>query len=429
MSKGVDAGAMFDDVKLINPAHTSWLKHGKGKQPPRWIWAAWEDETHWLFPRRRWPGDYPGDTLPAAEPLSLSWTLRDYQTEAVDEVLAARGGVVHAPCGAGKSVIGCGVMAMLDTPALIVTHKSDLARQWVDLIGDCLGEAAGMVGYGAKKGGESARIVVASLQTLARRPLDEVCKWAQRFGVVIIDEAHISPAHTFGMVLCAIPARYRLGLTATPERPDGLHPILHWHCGGIVYSISNQVLQSAGKTLTPTVHIAHAPDVEIDEHAEPHERDAALADDPARNALIVQVAGQLAAEGRVTLVLAKLVDHCRELAEQMKAQGLDARPLTGALKADVRASVIDAMRAGTVQVVVATSIADEGLDAPRLDAVVLAAPTGNLGRVEQRIGRVCRPHADGLPPVVVDIVDKRWRGQGYKRRRLYRERGWPVVGS
>jgi superfamily II DNA or RNA helicase len=91
-----------------------------------------------------------------------------------------------------------------------------------------------------------------------------------------------------------------------------------------------------------------------------------------------------------------------------------------------RAAVLDHMRAGRLDVVVATSLADEGLDAPRVSAVMLTAPTRNIGRTLQRIGRALRPHEGAPDPVVVDVVDT-WgpfRGYAQARRTAYVRHGW-----
>ena len=225
--------------------------------------------------------------------------------------------------------------------------------------------------------------------------------------------------------MAGLSARVRVGLTATPERPDGLTPILRWHLGPTVARIDPQVLEDNGSVLAPRIQRWVAPEIDL-EGMESHERDRALAEHEARNAGICIEARVLVEGGGRVLLLVKLVDHAYTLAALLCAAGVDAAALVGEIKPAERAELVERMRSGTVEVVVATSLADEGLDAPRLDSLIMAAPSGNLGRVEQRIGRVCRPHEDGLDPVVVDVVDSFGPYQGYARRRagLYSARGW-----
>jgi superfamily II DNA or RNA helicase len=83
---------------------------------------------------------------------------------------------------------------------------------------------------------------------------------------------------------------------------------------------------------------------------------------------------------------------------------------------------------GAIRVLAATSLADEGLDVAALDAVVLAAPSSNPGRVQQRIGRALRP-SPGKTARILDFVDGDvWaRSAAKKRRKLYHELGWVVI--
>jgi superfamily II DNA or RNA helicase len=417
-------------LRLPNPAHLAWLKHGKGPEPPREVHPLHrQDGGPWnggaIVPRYA-PGAEGADrmTAPEAEPLSFEGELRPYQLEAVDAATGAGHGVVVAPTGAGKTVIGCAILARHATPALVLVHSRDLADQWVERIERFCGVRAELLGYG-KRPSEGARVVVASLQTLARWSWWDLHQWGERFGVVIQDEAHHAPARTYLGVLAGLRGRYRYGLTATPEREDGLTPWMLWTLGSVVYQVDAARLEQAGAVLRPTIRTWRAPDVPVN-GMESHERDRALADDELRNEGLALQCRILCERGHVVLVLVRLVEHARNLSELLCGAGLDAAAMVGAMRSKERAEVLERMRDGSVQVVVATSLADEGLDAPRLSAVVLAAPTKNIGRTLQRIGRVLRPCEGAPAPVVVDVVDSFGPFQGYARQRqtVYRARGW-----
>lgn len=433
-------------TRLPNPANIAWQRHGKGWEPDRWVVPLTEmDDGPWkggvVVPRFA-PGVAGADrmTLPAASCLSFGATLRDYQRAAVHAVLdhfaaeeareapAGLGAMIQAPCGGGKTEIGCALMAEVHTPALVLVHTQDLALQWRDRIKLRLGVDAALVGYGKKGDGSGARIAVASLQTLARWGWWRVHQWGKQWGMVVLDEAHHGPAQTFCGVLAGLSGRVRVGLTATPERADGLTPWLGWLVGPTVAKIDPAVIEGVGATLAPEVRVLRVPGAGLD-GLESHERDRVLAESVTRNCELRAQARRAVAEGRRVLVLVKLVAHARALAQALCARGVDAVALVGECPKKDREATIARMRAGTVEVVVATSLADEGLDAPRLDTVILGAPSGDLGKVEQRIGRVCRPHPEAQPPRVVDVVDAWGPLQGYARRRakLYRERGWRVA--
>ena len=417
-------------LRLPNPAFVAWLKHGKGPEPAREVHPLnRQDGGPWnggaIVPRYA-PGVEGADrtTAPEAEPLSFRAELRPYQLEAVDAATRAGHGVIVAPTGAGKTVIGCALLCRHDTAALVLVHSRDLADQWVERIERFCGVRPELLGYG-KRPSEGARVVVASLQTLARWSWWDLHQWGERFGVVIQDEAHHAPARTYLGVLAGLRGRHRYGLTATPERADGLTPWMRWSLGPTVYEVDSGRLEAAGAVLRPTIQTWRAPDVPLDGMDSPC-RDRTLAADAARNAGLVVQCRLLCDRRHVVLVLVKLVEHARTLAELLCAAGLDAAAMVGAMRSKERADVLDRMRAGTVQVVVATSLADEGLDAPRLSAVVLASPTRNIGRTLQRIGRALRPCEGAPAPVVVDVQDSFGPYQGYARQRrtVYRSRGW-----
>jgi superfamily II DNA or RNA helicase len=424
-------------LAVENPAYLAWLRHGKGPQPPRQVHpVTTQDAGPWaggaVVPRYA-PGIAQADTVDrttceAAEALTFRGDLRPYQQQAVEAAVEAGRGVVVAPTGAGKTVIGCGIIAAHDTRALILVHSRDLAEQWVDRVRQFLGVEAGLVGYGKRRKGEAgdeARVVVASLQTLARRSWHELHAWGAPFGVVIQDEAHHAPARTFCGVLAGLRGRHRYGLTATPEREDGLTPWMGASLGPTVAQVDHRVLESAGRVLRPEIRSWYAPEVDLDD-MEAHERARALAEDATRNGGIATEARLLVGRGHVVLALVQLVDHAHDLAELLVEAGLDAVALVGDVKPRDRAAILDRMRAGRVDVVVATSLADEGLDVPRVSAVMLTAPTRNVGRTLQRIGRALRPHDDAPDPVVVDVVDAwgPYRGYAQARRGEYRRRGW-----
>lgn len=375
-------------------------------------------------------------TLPAAERLTLQTALRPYQSAALDAWLFEQSGTIIAPCGAGKTTLGAGAIAAVATPALVLVHTLALADQWVNRCIDQLGITPGRVGGGVYWTGATAapRVVVATVQTLAQWSWSERWDFGSRFGLVVLDEAHHVPARTFAETFASLPARYRLGLTATPTRMDGLEDLLWWSCGPAVYRIAQKDLEDGGYTLRPRVtwvQTGFRPSVSSEEWAKLTDE---LAQDPKRNELVAATAAQRLAEGRSVLVLADRTAHCAVLAEQISAWGQPAEALTGSLSKKARTDVLERLTDGRLRCAVATSLADEGLDVPGLDVVVLAAPSRNEGRVQQRVGRALRPHASKAQPEVVDLVDAfpMARNAAKSRHRLYRNLGWgpdPVPGG
>lgn len=261
------------------------------------------------------------------------------------------------------------------------------------------------------------------MQSLVRLPGPALDTLGARFGCVIVDEAHHAPASTFQAVLGRMPARHRFGLTATPEREDGLTPLLSFTLGERLFEVAYRDLVAAGYLSAPEVRPVYTrfgfdysgPD---DHHA----CMAALIDDADRNDLVAEIAAREAAGGHSVLVLSDRVEHCRRLAHLITLRGVEAEVLVGAVKKPDRRRILDDLRAGRLRVVVASTLADEGLDVPRLDRIVLAFPGRTRGRTAQRIGRLMRPHPDKRGAVLFDLVDAAvppLLRQFHARRRIY----------
>ncbi|MCA9559269.1 MAG: DEAD/DEAH box helicase, partial [Myxococcales bacterium] len=348
--------------------------------------------------------------------------LRDYQERAVGKLVRVTQGTVVIPCGGGKTRVGIGAMRRLRTPTLVLVHTLDLAEQWRREILSLLGVEAGLVGGGDDEPGP---ITVGVIQTLVRWEPERLAAFLGRFGLVILDEAHHVAASTFRDVLGRCPARYRLGLTATPEREDGLTPLLDLYLGRPLAIIPHEELVAAGVLTLPEIQVVETgfmyPYLSADDYAPMM---SALVADDARNDLVVDQIAAEALAGHTCLVLSGRVGHCRALTACLRDRGVEAAALTGRVAKDRRAELLDRARRGDLAVLVATSLADEGLDLPRLSRVFLAYPSRARGRTVQRLGRLMRPHADKDRAVLFDFVDRKvpiLRRQHLDRRRLYAE--------
>lgn len=329
--------------------------------------------------------------------------LRDYQAAAVERLAKATQGTAVLPCGAGKSVLAVGAIARLRTPTLILVHTLDLAEQWREHVRERLGLEAGLVGAGEE---DVRSVTVAVVQSLSRWEEAKLDAFLHRFGLLVLDEAHHIAASAFHRLVDRCPARYRLGLTATPEREDGLTPLLRLYLGAPLAVVKHEDLVARGVLVVPEVRALDTafdyPYFVASDYAPMLE---ALAKDKARNDLVLGAVAREAWAGHLCLVLTGRVDHCELLAQRLSATGLSAAALTSEVPREVRKALLDQARAGRVRVLVATSLADEGLDLPRLSRVFLAYPGRARGRTVQRLGRLMRPHPEKKSAVLIDFVD------------------------
>ncbi len=344
--------------------------------------------------------------------------LRSYQERAVMALVNRAQGCAIVPCGGGKTVIGAAAIARTGQPALILVHTHDLVEQWSTTVTDALGLDAGIVAGGRF---ELRQITVATVQSLITLDDSARADLGARFGTVILDEAHHAPANVFREVLSWLPGKYRFGLTATPERSDGLTPMLHLCIGPELFRIDHQQLVGAGHLVVPrVVPVSTGATTDAETHAAIV---GDLASDPDRNRLIVELVAREARAGCSVLVLSGRVDHCQRLAKLITAAGTEAVALTSKVAKHKRTGILDRFRDGSLKVVCATSLADEGLDISRLERLVLATPARAEGRTIQRLGRLMRPHPGKRTPVLYDLVDDipLARRQFAARKRAYRK--------
>ncbi len=348
--------------------------------------------------------------------------LRDYQRDAVDAMVAATQGTAIMACGSGKTRCGIAAIARLRLPSIILVHTLDLAEQWRTEIQKVLGLEAAVIG-----GNEHGRgpITIALVQSLANWDEERLDDLLSQFGLLIVDEAHHVSGLFFRTIVDRCPAKYRFGLTATPEREDGLTPVLDLFLGPPVATVNQQQLVEAGVLTLPevrTVETGFQFPYECPEDYQPM-LDALIADDK-RNGLIADTVAREASAGNLCMVLTGRIDHCQALRDLIRARGVRAELLTGEIKKDRRAELLQAARAGELQVLVATTLADEGLDLVTLSRVFLTYPGKARGRTIQRIGRVMRTAPGKEDAIVFDFIDTKvpvLRRHHIQRKQLYAE--------
>lgn len=170
-----------------------------------------------------------------AKDFGFTLDLHPHQQAAVDALIPYDLGVLVAPPGSGKTVMACAVVAARGLSTLVLVDRKTLADQWRHQIQDLLGVKPGQLGGGRSK--LTGSVDVATLQTIARR--DDVGKLLGGYGLVIVDECHHVPAAAFESSVRAIPARFWLGLTATPYRRDGLDDLIGFQLGQVRHTIEH----------------------------------------------------------------------------------------------------------------------------------------------------------------------------------------------
>jgi superfamily II DNA or RNA helicase len=435
---------LWRDLTFPNPEYVSrqrmgWATHGI----PETIECIAEDAAGWVriprgavgllrerlhgigqevdFEDRRVCFSDPAVLLPPLGPVQQAH-LRSYQREAVSAMQRRIQGTILSPCGSGKTQMGVAAIGMIRQPALVLVHTHDLAEQWRERIAMILGRTSGLIAGGENR---LEPITVGTVQTLSRMEPAALEELGQQFGCVVLDECHHLPSNTFRYVIAHLPGRYRFGLTATPEREDGLTPLLELCIGPQLFEIDQDRLVALGYLERPEVRFIESSfSFDYNGPEDHHVLMAALVEDEERNQLILDRVLADARAGHTVLVLTGRVSHCEHLAARIAGAGVKAGFLTGSVGKHERRALLEAFREGALPVLVASTVADEGLDVPRLDRIVLAYPGRAKGRLTQRLGRLMRPHPGKAAPVLYDDVDphvpplaRQWR----ERKRIYLE--------
>ena len=174
------------------------------------------------------------DSFAESKPIdvTLRAALAVEQTAATKALTRHELGVLVAPPGSGKTVVGCAVIAHHATATLVIVDRKPLVEQWRKQLETHLGLTTKQIGQiGGGRNRTSGIVDVAMIQSLARR--DDLAELTASYGLVIVDECHHVPAVTFERTVREMPVRRWLGLTATPYRRDGLQAMTAMHCGPI----------------------------------------------------------------------------------------------------------------------------------------------------------------------------------------------------
>lgn len=358
-------------------------------------------------------------------------TLREAQSEAVNEILNHDLGVLSAPPGFGKTVIGAKLVAKRGCRTLILVHRKELLDQWVARLSLFLGVDTKEIGrIGAGKNKPNGMLDVAMIQSLVRK--DEVNDIVAGYGQVIVDECHHLPAVSFERVLNEVKARYVVGLTATPYRRDGHQPIIHMQCGPVRFSIhpkSHEARTQFKHQLfcKETNFTMTNPDASIQEIF------AALVTDEQRNALILADVRQAIQEGRSPVLLTERKEHLDILADGLRNDVKHLIVLSGRLSVKERRETMErlaAIPANEVRLIAATGrYLGEGFDDPQLDTLILAMPFSWKGTIVQYAGRLHREHPGKQEVRVHDYVDAnvpKLLRMHKKRLRGFRDIGYTV---
>ncbi len=357
---------------------------------------------------------------------------RDYQREALEAWRGGgRRGVVVLPTGAGKSLVAQLAIRDADRPTLVVAPTLDLVGQWYDGLRRAFGEPVGVVGGG-----------VHEIEDLTVTTYDSAWghgeRLGDRFGLVVYDEVHHLPGPTYGASAGLLLAPFRLGLTATLERPDGAHQWLDELVGPVVYR--RGITDLAGDFLAP--YRTEVLRVTLSDADRAAYEDAV---DTWRGFVAsegIRLGGQggwqrflqacaRSTEGREAFrawrrsreLVQAAPEKLRRVAELLQvhrdnrvlifthdnatafavSRTLLVPSITHHTDVKERRALLDAFSEGSLPVLATSRVLNEGVDVPAADVAIVMSGTATVREHVQRLGRILRPQ-EGKQAVLYELV-------------------------
>lgn len=329
--------------------------------------------------------------------------LREHQQIAINTIAKKDLGVIVASPGSGKTILGLKIIADKKQPSLIITHRKQIADQWIERIETFLGipkNEIGKIGQGKTKVGK--QITVAMIQSLSKE-LEKTDgeKLLNSFGTIIIDECHHIPAETFRNTVSKLYSFYFYGLTATPFRKYNDSKLISIHIGEIITEIK---LNEISMTKKPKIIIRNTElDVPFNSKTDKFETlSKILTHDSTRNkAILHDIINELKSEKKIVIITERK-EHIESMYQYLK-QSYEVITLSGEDSESSRNSKWKLLKEKNYQVLITTGqFFGEGTDLQNANCLFLVYPFSFEGKLIQYIGRVQRSE---IIPTIYDYRD------------------------
>lgn len=386
--------------------------------PQKPSFKVYQETANWVRLPRVWALQHFGapdlDLLSDFKIPKLSWTgdLRSDQMEpynsTVNHLTSKFTGILSLPTGRGKTFIALAVLSHFSQRSLIVVHTTHLLHQWKKELESLFPLCSIGVIQGSNRTVEPSHdFVLCMIQTLLNMP-----QINNLFGVTIVDECHHLSGEVFNTIMFQVQSKYILGLSATPQRKDGLTNVLNWHLGDVFYKESPKLVGKEGVVKFYRFSTANASS--SDNHAQ---KITFLTENKSRSDKIVNTLMNLIQEdptnAQKILVLTERREHALYIKTQLeqKQNAKSCSLFLGNMKH--KANNHDELK----DIIVATyALFSEGVSIPHLNTLVFATPKRDI---VQSLGRIFRKQ-HSTPAIIIDFVDDSFLGQYAERRKIYR---------
>ena len=329
--------------------------------------------------------------------------LREHQQSAIEIASKKDFGVIVAPPGSGKTIVGLKIISDRSQPALIIVHRKQLVEQWIERIETFLGipkHEIGRIGQGKSKIGN--KITIATIQSLSKElNKPESDSFTNSFGTVLVDECHHIPAKTYRDTIAKLPTYYLYGLTATPFRKYNVGKIIFFHLGEIIVEIKPTEISSykQAKIIIRNTGL----DIPFNSKTDQFETlSKILVHDSGRNKLILEDIFVELKLGKKVVIITERKEHIDTLNQYLK-QSYETITLSGDDSESNRNLKWKTLKEGNYQVLITTGqYFGEGSDLQNANSLFLVYPFAFEGKLIQYIGRVQRSE---VTPTIYDYRD------------------------
>lgn len=375
--------------------------------------------------------------------------LRDYQKPCADALKKYVSGIFVLPAGTGKTQVGLECASVLKQKVIWLTHTKELLNQARERCENNLHCTTSEITNG--KCDISGDMVFATVQTLVGIIDKELIK-QDEFGMIIVDECHhlstnAESVKMFEKCVNYFCARYKLGLTATLHRGDGLENTTTKILGNVIYELKKNDTKDKligyyeGKAIVEVPASMFQTPARINfinSKYDVSDKDVYdfsyrivfsrlitdISMDYERNKMIIDLAKNLKG---YTIIISERVDQLHYLCEKLDS----AICIDGKTNKKVREKLVEEYRNGKHKYLLASySLVAEGLDVPMLENLIMASPVKDSRLVIQSVGRCQRPYKDKKVANVYDIVDDVSLLNKFlrERKKVYKNEGWNMYG-
>lgn len=351
---------------------------------------------------------------------------RDYQNKIIDIALKNRKGIIRACTGSGKTLCTAIITAELNKPTIIYVIGLDLLKQFHDLFTSLFDEPIGYIGDGTC---DIKRINIASIWTIGRalsvdkkdlisdedvsdekEPNEhqsiKIRRMLNDTNVHIFDESHVIATNTISEIFKCINPEYIFGFSGTPFRDDNTDLLIYGILGEQIINVSASELIKKGFLAQPIIKFTAIPLMKVTDPTYPSVYKNYVVENTIRNSIIIKETITLLEKKYTPLILFKQIRHGQILFDMMKDQEIKCEMLYGNDSLDRRTEVKELLINKKIDVILASTIFDLGIDLPILNALVLCGGGKSSIRSLQRVGRVIRMAPGKKYACIVDFFDQ-----------------------